>query len=79
MRYGRDQATRCSRTMSIGSRSTTAEHYRGQFAIFAGPPARPRNWQLNWDSMASAAEARGLFRALLRQSKHFGTSYNVKE
>jgi len=30
-------------------------------------------------SMASAAEARALYRAFLRCARHFGTSYNVKE
>ncbi|PRW59819.1 LYR motif-containing 4 [Chlorella sorokiniana] len=29
--------------------------------------------------MASAAEARALYRAFLRCARHFGTSYNVKE
>jgi hypothetical protein len=59
--------------------STTAQHYSGAFATCAGPPCPPHNERLNWGSMASAAEARGLFRTFLRQSKHFGTSYNVKE
>ncbi|PSC72611.1 LYR motif-containing 4 [Micractinium conductrix] len=29
--------------------------------------------------MPSAAEARALYRAFLRSSQHFGTSYNIKE
>ena len=39
----------------------------------------PASFQSPVRVMPSAAEARALYRAFLRSSQHFGTSYNIKE